>query len=222
MASPAPAAGGGKKILGMKPKTALITGGAILLGAIAYFYWRSKQAAKNAPTSASASASASSYANQAQLDALQQELDELLTSGSGTSASGAAGSSGGSGLTTSPGNGSTQPGGPIQTTTPPATTTTTPPATTAKTGPPPMPSGVHSTKVTATSITIAWSKSPGATLYPIRVTYQGKLVRSSGTAGTSATIFGLSPNRTYTVHVKAQGPGGVSSETNGPAVKTAL
>jgi hypothetical protein len=220
VASPAPAAGG-KKILGMKPKTALITGGAILLAAVAYFYWRSKQAAKNAPTSASASASASSYANQAQLDALQQELDELLTSGSSTSASGAAGSSGGSGLTTSPGNGSTQPGGPIQTTTPPATTTTAPPST-AKTGPPPMPTGVHSTKVTATSITIAWSKSPGATLYPIRVTYQGKLVRSSSTPGTTATIFGLSPNRTYTVHVKAQGPGGVSSETNGPAVKTAL
>jgi hypothetical protein len=220
VASPAPAAGG-KKILGMKPKTALITGGAILLAAVAYFYWRSKQAAKNAPTSASASASASSYANQAQLDALQQELDELLTSGSSTSASGAAGSGGGSGLTTSPGNGSTQPGGPIQTTTPPATTTTAPPST-AKTGPPPMPTGVHSTKVTATSITIAWSKSPGATLYPIRVTYQDKLVRSSSTPGTSATIFGLSPNRTYTVHVKAQGPGGVSSETNGPAVKTAL
>jgi cytoskeletal protein RodZ len=229
VASPAPA-GGGRKILGLKPKTAMIAGGAILLGAIAYFYWRSKQAAKNAPTSASASASASSYANQAQLDALQQELNELLTSSASVSAGsggGAAtgtgtGTNTGTGTTTAPGPPGVQPGGPIQTTTPPATTTTAPPAPASKAGPPPMPSGVHATKVTATSITIAWTRSAGATFYPIRVTYQGKLVRSSGTAGTTATIFGLTPDHTYTVHVKAQGPGGVSSETNGPAVKTAL
>jgi Fibronectin type III domain len=221
VASPAPAGGGGRKILGLKPRTALIAGGGILAAALAYFWWRGKQAAKSTSTSASASASASSYANQAQLDALQQELDELLTSQGSSSASGSAGSGG---VTTSTGTGSTQPGGPIQTATPPATTTTTPtqPATTTKAGPPPMPTGVHATKVTATSITIAWTKSPGATLYPIRVTYQDKLVRSSSTPGTSATIFGLSPNRTYTVHVKAQGPGGTSSETNGPAVKTSL
>jgi hypothetical protein len=207
----------------MKPRTALIAGGAILAAAIAYFLWKRKQDAATTATSASASASASSYANQAQLDALQQELDELLTSGSSTSAGTGAGSgtgtgtgAGGTGTTTAPGPPGAQPGGPVQTTTPAKTTTAT------KAPAPGVPTGVHETKVTATSITIAWAKDPNATFYPIRVTYQGKLVHTSGTAATSATVFGLTPDHTYTFHVKAQGPGGTSAETNGPAVKTSL
>jgi hypothetical protein len=220
VASPAPPSTGGKKILGLKPRTALISGGVILAGALAFFWWRSRQAAKTASTSASASASAGAYANQAQLDALQNELDELLTSSASTSAGSGAGSGSGTGTTTSTGTGSIQPGGPLQTATPPATGTA--PATSTKTAAPAMPSGVHETKVTPTSVTIAWSKVPGATFYPIRVTYQGKLVHTSGTAATSATVFGLTPAHTYTFHVKAQGPGGTSAETNGPAVKTSL
>jgi chitinase len=218
VASPAPPSGGGKKILGLKPRTALIAGGGILAAALAYFWWKGKQAAKTTSTSASASASASAYANQAQLDALQNELDELLTSSASTSA-GSGGGSGSTGTTTAPGPPGAQPGGPISTGT---GTTTAPAKTTAKTPAPAMPTGVHATKVTATSVTIAWAKDPNATFYPIRVTYQGKLVHTSGTAATSATVFGLTPAHTYTFHVKAQGPGGTSAETNGPAVKTSL
>ena len=55
----------------------------------------------------------------------------------------------------------------------------------------------------------------------MRVTYQDKLVGTPHiVTGTSATISGLAPLRTYTFHVAAIGPGGTSSETNGPAVKT--
>jgi hypothetical protein len=85
-----------------------------------------------------------------------------------------------------------------------------------------MPSGVKATKVTKNGFTVSWTKDPNATSYRVRVTYQDKLVGSPHTtSGTSLAISGLSANRTYTVHVAAVGPGGTSSETNGPAVKTA-
>jgi len=222
MASPAPARAGGRKILGLKPRTALIAGGGILAAALIYFWWRNKNAKSPAATSASASASA--YSDAAQLDALQAEFDQLLMDQNPGSAGGGSstGSSTGTGTgTTGTGTG-TSPGkttspGPVATKTPPPPTGGT---ATAKPKPA-VPAGVHDTKVTPTSVTLAWAKDPNATTYRIRVTYQGKLVGGAHTVtGTSATISGLTPDHTYTFHVAAIGPGGVSAETNGPAVKT--
>jgi hypothetical protein len=229
MASPAPAAGE-KKILGMKPRTALISGGVILAAAIAWFWWKGRQSSPSS-SATSSSASASAYSNAGQLDAIQEELDELLSqegssAGSGTgssttgtgSAAGSGSSSGGSGTTTT-----TPPPATTTTTAPPPKTTTTPPPKTTAKPKPAMPSGVRETKVTASSVTLTWAKTANATSYRVRVTYQGKLVGAPHlTTGTSVTVSGLGANRTYTFHVAAIGPGGTSSETNGPAVKTKL
>ena len=208
MASPTGPPAGGRRILGLKPRTALIGGGLILGGALLFFWWRSRQSSSSADTAAqSSTANAAAYSDAGALDALQSELDQLLQqedNGTGSSAPGGA---------TSP-----PTTVPTKTATPPKTTT--PPKTAAKPKPA-MPSGVHETKVTPTSVTISWTKDPNATSYRVRVTYQSKLVGTPHlVTGTSATISGLAPLRTYTFHVAAIGPGGTSSETNGPAVKT--
>jgi len=204
MASPAPPGGGGKKILGLKPRTALISGVAILGGALVFFWWRSRSAKS---TASSSSSSAGAYSDAAQLDELQTELDQLLQDQN----------PGGSGGATETGTTTTGTG--TTTTTPPPTTTTakTPPA---KTAAPATPSA-RETKVTANSVTLAWAKVPDATTYRVRVTYQGKLVGAPHiVTGTSATISGLTSDHTYTFHVAAIGPGGTSAESSGPQVKT--
>jgi hypothetical protein len=204
---------GGKKILGLKPKT-LIIGSVVLFGGVlGYLWWRSRQAkaSSSASTGTSASASAGAY-NAATLAGLQDELEELLSQQGGSASTGT-GAGGGSTLTTTPTTTSNPP--PAKTTTPPKTTTP------AKKTPAPAMPAAHETKVTATSVTIAWDKVANATSYRVRVTYQSKLVGTPHVVtGTSATISGLAPLRTYTFHVAAIGPGGTSSETNGPAVKT--
>jgi cytoskeletal protein RodZ len=214
-AGPAP---GGRKILGLKPKTLLIGGGVLFLGVLGYLWWRSKHAssASSASTTTSASASAGAY-NAATLAGLQDELEELLSQQGGSSAStgtsSGGGSGGGTGTTTSP--------PPTKTTTPPPTTGTSPPVTKTAAKPKPITPDAHATKTTATSVTISWGKIANATSYRVRVTYQDKLVGTPHiVTGTSATISGLAPLRTYTFHVAAIGPGGTSAETNGPAVKT--
>jgi Fibronectin type III domain len=204
---------GGTKILGLKPKT-LIIGSVVLFGGVlGFLWWRSRQAkaSSSASTGTSASASAGAY-NAATLAGLQDELEELLSQQGGSASTGT-GAGGGSTLTTTPTTTSNPP--PAKTTTPPKTTTP------AKKTPAPAMPAAHETKVTATSVTIAWDKVANATSYRVRVTYQSKLVGTPHVVtGTSATISGLAPLRTYTFHVAAIGPGGTSSETNGPAVKT--
>ena len=205
---------GGKKILGLKPKT-LIIGSVVLFGGVlGYLWWRSRQAkASSASTGTSASASAGAY-NAATLAGLQDELEELLSQQGGSAGTGT--SAGGGGTSTGTGTTPVQPGGPIKTAPPPSKT----PAPAKKTPAPAMPAA-HETKVAATSVTIAWDKVANATSYRVRVTYQSKLVGTPHVVtGTSAMISGLAPLRTYTFHVAAIGPGGTSSETNGPAVKT--
>jgi len=207
MADTTPAPGGGGKILGLKPRTAMIAGGAILAAAIGYMLWKRKKAAASpAVTSASASSSTGiDYGGE--LSVIQSELEDLLaaegqesTTGGGTGATGTGTGTSTSGSTTS--------------------TTTKPPSATAKTPAPAVPSGVHATKVTASSVTLAWNKAANATSYRVRVTYQGKLVSSASANGTSVTVSGLGADHTYTFHVASVGPGGTSAETNGPAVKT--
>jgi hypothetical protein len=249
--APAPGKKGGlgsKKILGM-PAPVVITFGVVVVGAAIYFYMKRK---KTAATTGSASASSSAYGidQSGELSTIQQELESLLAGqgggsagsgsggggsygggGSGTgafpganSASGATTGTGTTGTTSTPSTGttgttSTPSGGGTTTATPPKTTPAPAPA---KQGPPPMPSGVHATKVTSNSVTLAWSPSAGATGYNTRVTYQGKNVNGVGnySKGTTVTVSGLGADHTYTFHVLAGGPGGNSPETNGPAVKT--
>lgn len=213
MASPAPAPGGGR-FLGLRPRTALIIGGVALAGGVGYFWWR-RRTAKTATSSASVSASAYGVDQSGELSVIQAELEQLLSQegqpvasggGGGTPGGGGSGSGSGDGSGTGTGTGtggkpkgSGGSGGP---------------------GKPAMPTGVHATKVTSTSVTLAWHKAPGATSYRIHVTYQGKRVHDSSTQGNSATVSGLTPDHTYTFHVASVGPGGTSAETNGPAVKT--
>lgn len=85
---------------------------------------------------------------------------------------------------------------------------------------PGMPTGIKATHATSNAISAAWAKVAGATSYIVRVTYQGKLVKQMTTHSPFATISGLGPDHTYTVHVAAVGPGGTSAESNGPAIKT--
>ena len=210
MASPAPAPSGGK-FLGLRPRTALIVAGAALAAGAGYFWWRRRSSAKAGPSSASVTASAYGIDQSGELSVIQSELESLLAAeGQEPAAVASGGSSGGSG---SPGGGSPGGSGGTQADNPP------PPATGGKPKPA-VPSGVHATRTTRTSVTLAWTKEPNAGSYRIRVTYQGRLVRQSVTAANSATISGLTPDHTYTFHVAAVGPGGVSGETS-TAVKTA-
>lgn len=86
--------------------------------------------------------------------------------------------------------------------------------------PPAQPSDIKVTRVTATSVTLAWRGAPTATSYRIRVTYQGKMVKEETSSGTAATVSGLDPDHTYTFHIAAVNSAGMSAETNGPAVRT--
>lgn len=84
---------------------------------------------------------------------------------------------------------------------------------------PAEPTGTHATSVTATTVTLDWTKVADATSYRIRVTYQGKLVRQEWVRGTSAKVSRLTPDHTYTFHVAAENRVGRSAET-GQAIKT--
>lgn len=85
---------------------------------------------------------------------------------------------------------------------------------------PAMPTGVIAEGAGRTGFGVKWHKVATATEYVVRITYQDKLVKQVTTKNTVVGISGLSPNRTYTVHVKAGNSAGWSAETNGPAIKT--
>lgn len=112
----------------------------------------------------------------------------------------------------------TAPGAPTGTT--PSPTTPTPPGQPGPTTPmPPTPTlpqqakaviaklasvtGLHATGVGATNVKLAWNPVNGAKQYQVRVTYQDKVVKTFMTNGTSYNVTGLSPNRTYGLHVVA-------------------
>lgn len=115
---------------------------------------------------------------------------------------------------------------PPPSTAPPPTSTSPPPATPPPSAPatPATPGGVRATAYT-NYIDVGWAPVPGATGYTLHATYQEPASGGSGiypgtVFGTSGRIGGLSPNRTYTLHVAATNAAGTSPETNGPAVKT--
>ena len=63
--------------------------------------------------------------------------------------------------------------------------------------------GLRATGAGATNIGLAWNPAPGAQQYQVRVTYQDKVVKTAMTNKTSYNVTGLSPNRTYGLHVVA-------------------
>ena len=63
--------------------------------------------------------------------------------------------------------------------------------------------GLRATGKGATNIRLAWNPSSGAQRYQVRVTYQDKVIKTFTTNGTSYNVTGLSPNRTYGLHVVA-------------------
>jgi len=217
MSETAPETPGGRRFLGLKPKTLLIVGGVTLAAAVGYFWWkRTHSAAATSSTAVTSTSTASS----GQLAEIQSELDYLLSlQGQGTSGGSGGGSTAGGGTGTATGTTAVT----TTTTTPPATgggstapvtTGPNPPRVTApaKTAAPGAVAGVHATKVTPTSIGIGWTKTPGATSYRVRVTYQDKLVKQVTARAASVTVSGLTPDHTYGVHVAATGPGGTGPE----------
>ena len=179
----------------------------MLLAGVWFYLKRKKSASAATVTSSSASATGAYGVDYSgELSVIQTEVEALLAAEGQEPAGGTGTSGSGTGTTTG-------------TTPPPAGGTGTKTAT--KTAAPAMPSGVHATKTTSNSVTLAWNKSANATGYRVRTTYQSKVVGSpASVTGTSATISGLTADHTYTFHVAATGPGGTSAETNGPAVKT--
>jgi hypothetical protein len=85
---------------------------------------------------------------------------------------------------------------------PPVSTSTTGP-TSPKAVPPSPVSGLHATSSGKNSVGLAWGRSANATSYQVRVTYQSKVVSTAMTTGTTFTVTGLQPNRTYGLHVVA-------------------
>jgi chitinase len=78
------------------------------------------------------------------------------------------------------------------------------------TQPPTAPPNLHTTAVTSTSVTLAWSASTdnvGVTAYDV---YNGATLATT-VSGTSATINGLSPATTYNFSVKARDAAGNAS-----------
>jgi hypothetical protein len=63
--------------------------------------------------------------------------------------------------------------------------------------------GLRATGEGATNVGLAWNPVSGAQRYQVRVTYQNKVVKTAFTNGTSYNVTGLSPNRTYGLHVVA-------------------
>jgi hypothetical protein len=219
--------GGGKRIFGLKPKTLLIIAGITLAGAIGFILWRRSQASSAAAATTADTGTSTDVDYSGELSAIQTEIEALQQEDAPSGSSGTPAGGGGSGTGSSSGGGQTPPSNagapPVTPKAPPAspvhTVTGSPagggppaPAAKKKTPAPPAPSGVKAVKVAPTAIEVAWAKTPGATGYLARVTYQGKLVKSQSTSTPAITISGLTPDHTYGVHVAARNAGGTSPE----------
>lgn len=114
---------------------------------------------------------------------------------------------------TAPGSPGTAPVPSPTTPTPPEdndhpTTPTPPTPTTPHPAPRPVQgigsvTGLRTTGAGATNVGLAWNPVSGAQRYQVRITYQNKVVKTAFTNGTKYNVTGLSPNRTYGLHVVA-------------------
>ena len=222
----APKGAAGKKYAGLTKQQWYIAGG-VFVAALIYIVWRNK---KNAAASTAGTTATNQGSNECtdangnpvdcnqafaqELADLANAMDQLQAQGGGAGGSGVTGTVGTVPATvpttTTGAPATTQPAGTPVTSTG-ATATKTAPSS-SKPGPPPTPGNVHATKVTSSSITVAWNKATGATSYRIRVTYQSQLVKQQTTASTTATISGLGADHTYGVHLASVGPGGTGPE----------
>jgi hypothetical protein len=85
------------------------------------------------------------------------------------------------------------------------------------TNPPPVPTGLAASAITAASATLKWNASTGATDY---IVYENGV--AFGTVpGTSLNITGLAPTTTYNFAVAAVGAGGTSAKSAPLSVTTA-
>ena len=250
--TPAPPKGKGKKILGVDRTTAIVFGVTLVGAVAYFLWKRHSAAtsATTQNTSSSAADYAGQLAAiQSELESLLGTGQQSSAVGSGSG--GGSGGGGGYGYpyggTTGPasssvGTGSSAPassavgtgssstpasaGGcsttPAPASAPPKTPAPSAPSAPAKMSPPTTPTGVTVSNVTPTSFVVHWAPDPHTSMYKVRVTYQGNLVRQV-TVGpvASASVTGLTADHTYTVHVSAGNSGGFSSETNGPSQKTA-
>jgi hypothetical protein len=196
------------------PITWVIILGAAVIGGGYLLYRRSKAAAASSSSTTGATTGTStgdSTDYSGQIATLQTEIEDLQSSGAqDSSGTGTTGTSTGTG-TSGTGTGSTGSTGSTGTKTPPAKATAKAPG---------MPTSVVGAAAGTSSVKVSWGKVTGATSYQVRATYQSKLAGSATVTSTSATIAGLTPNHTYTVHVKACNAAGCSSETNGPVIHT--
>lgn len=210
----------GGRILGLRPRTALITAGLALGGALAYMWWRNRQASAAASTAATSTTGCTDANGNAvpcpdssgvdysgELSVIQTELESLLASQAGDTDTD---------TDTQGANGANPPH------VPPGS-----PKPKRKGHAPSTPAGVTISGVTATGCHARWQRVQGATGYAYRITYQeprsgktGVVKASPTTRATSVSISGLQPDRTYTLHVKACSSEGCSPETNGPAIHT--
>ena len=85
------------------------------------------------------------------------------------------------------------------------------------------PKNLKASNLTATSLTLSWTASPGALSYTIYTTCKGVSAHWHELAVTKATSYsatGLNPNELYFFHVKANDTNGTSSNSNQISVAT--
>src|SRR5207253_353651 len=89
---------------------------------------------------------------------------------------------------------------------------------------PATPTGITATAKSSSSITISWTASTGAAWYQVfsSTSSSGPFAKIGGTAGTSLTNTGLSPNTTYYYEVRATNTSGASALSSPPVSATTL
>lgn len=185
-----PAGGGGSNVftnrIGPLPMWAwlAIVGGLLIVWRI----YASKQSASSAASTASGSTSAAD---------VPYFINQVYTGATAPSAQPATSS------TATPSPSTPTPPAQPGPTTPMPPTPTTPQQITRPAGQIGSVTGLRPNGVGATNVGLAWNPVSGAQKYQVRVTYQDKDIKNFETTKTSYNVTGLSPNRTYGLHVVA-------------------
>ena len=90
---------------------------------------------------------------------------------------------------------------------------------------PSAPTGLTTASIGATTVTLSWTVSTGATSYNIQVSvnsnFSSATINQTGFSGTSDPITGLTATTTYYWQVSATNATGTSGEAAGPSFATA-